>query len=509
MKKLAFARMTGNVAPRASGGSAIRHSRVARVLPFALSLALAILSAPSPAAEQDPRSEPRFDLYPGAFVINTKIVEYNTLVLHSKLEQQTPETVSVTGDTRQISYRVNNVSPEKVFRNYEEAVQNAGFDIRYRCTADNCGTYTALKAAAQAFREVPPLDKQPHYLIADKQEAGVPVTFALLVATNNIGEDAYVVTTYMERTPLDLGMVVAANNYQPMSEARIRPATHPHKGDHPLLPRYPGSIDVALTQTDYGSLDLPEASMEASQTSDPLRGQLHQAIYMVRDVSAEKVYLNYKSALEQAGFNVATLCEPDGCPVLRTQLKDIAARLFPGRSARGRHGYYLKAVKGPIRLGLLVTDSQQKGTAFVRQAIMEVEDLETGLIEITSAEIAQQVRHTGKALIYGIYFDTGKAVIKAESTSALEAIQEFLKTNPDMAFYVVGHTDDTGELEKNIELSRTRATAVVKTLVNSHGIETKRLSPQGVGPFAPAAANQTDSGRTQNRRVELVWRLHR
>lgn len=160
-----------------------------------------------------------------------------------------------------------------------------------------------------------------------------------------------------------------------------------------------------------------------------------------------------------------------------------------------------------MHLGLLVTDAERKGTVYIRQAIMEVEDLETGLIEITSDEIAQQVRHTGKALIYGIYFDTGKAEIKAESKSTLDAIHGFLKSNPDMDFYVVGHTDDTGKLENNLALSRNRAAAAVRALVDNYDVSEKRLSPQGVGAFAPAAANQTDSGRTQNRRVELVWRL--
>lgn len=491
----------------ARGASVTRCARAVRIFSLALSLLLATLPASSHAAKNDPRSRPRFDLYPGASLVNTKIVEYNTLTIHSKLDQAAPETVDITGDSRQVSYRVKNVSPEKVSLNYEQALQSAGFGIVYQCSADQCGKYAVLRKAAQAFREVPPLDKQPHYLIAKKEEAGVPVTFAMLVTTNNIGEDAYVVTTYIEETPFESGLIVAAKNYQPMKEAKKRPAAQPHKDDHPLLPRYPESIDIALTKTDYGSLDLPDASMDPPAKSEPLRGQLHQAIYRTRQVSAEKVYLNYKSALMQAGFTLSALCEPNGCPVRKTQLSEIAAKLYPGQSPRGHHGYYLKGVKGPVQLGLLVTDAERKGTAYVRQAIIEVEDLETGLIEITSDEIAQQVRHTGKALIYGIYFDTGKSVVKAESKSALEAIHGFLKANPGMDFYVVGHTDDTGQLENNLGLSRNRATAVVKELVDSYGITAKRLTPQGVGPFAPAAANQTDGGRTQNRRVELVWRL--
>jgi outer membrane protein OmpA-like peptidoglycan-associated protein len=45
---------------------------------------------------------------------------------------------------------------------------------------------------------------------------------------------------------------------------------------------------------------------------------------------------------------------------------------------------------------------------------------------------------------------------------------------------------------------------VVKTLTQQFGIDPKRLAPQGVGPYAPVAANTTDEGRAKNRRVELV-----
>lgn len=469
---------------------------------------LTALAAPCHASKDDPRTKPRFDYYPGASLIKTKIVEYNTVAIHSDLDQPEPKVHRVTGDTRQVSYRVKNVSPEKVILNYKQTVKDAGFNIVYQCAELSCGPFDVRNAAAKSlFMSLPPHDKHPHYLIASKNESGIPVTFAVMAANNNIADQAFVETIFLEEIPLELGLVKAAENYQPMQKTRNKRVIEPNEKDHPLLPRYPESRDIALTKTDYGSLDLPEASTGATSKKEPLRGQLHQAIYVVDDVSAEKVYLNYKAALEKAGFTLSTLCEPDGCPVRNTSLKEIAARLFPGQSPKGHHGYYLKAVRGPVQLGLLVTDAERKGTAYVRQAIIEVEDLETGLIEITSDEIAQQVRHTGKALIYGIYFDTGKSVIKAESKSALDAINGFLKANPDMDFYVVGHTDDTGQLESNLGLSRGRAAAVAKELIDTYGVAAKRLSPQGVGPFAPAAGNQTDGGRTQNRRVELVWRL--
>jgi outer membrane protein OmpA-like peptidoglycan-associated protein len=63
---------------------------------------------------------------------------------------------------------------------------------------------------------------------------------------------------------------------------------------------------------------------------------------------------------------------------------------------------------------------------------------------------------------------------------------------------VVGHTDNVGTAEFNVTLSSARAAAAAA------GIDPKRLTPHGDGPFAPVAANTTDEGRAKNRRVELV-----
>jgi outer membrane protein OmpA-like peptidoglycan-associated protein len=68
---------------------------------------------------------------------------------------------------------------------------------------------------------------------------------------------------------------------------------------------------------------------------------------------------------------------------------------------------------------------------------------------------------------------------------------------------VVGHTDNVGTAEFNVTLSSARASAVAKALVAA-GIDARRLTPHGDGPFAPVATNTTEEGRARNRRVELV-----
>src|SRR5690606_38405591 len=143
----------------------------------------------------------------------------------------------------------------------------------------------------------------------------------------------------------------------------------------------------------------------------------------------------------------------------------------------------------------------------VQQVIVETEALVNDLIKVDADSLQQQIDATGKALIYGIYFDTGKAVVKPESKETLDAIATLLKRNSALLLYVVGHTDDTGTRESNLTLSQQRSAAAVETLVKDYGIAANRLLAQGVGPYTPAASNDHETGRQKNRPEELVKRL--
>jgi outer membrane protein OmpA-like peptidoglycan-associated protein len=118
--------------------------------------------------------------------------------------------------------------------------------------------------------------------------------------------------------------------------------------------------------------------------------------------------------------------------------------------------------------------------------------------------MAQDIKLAGKVAIYGIYFDFNKAVVKPESEPTLREITKLLKQNPKLNLYVVGHTDNIGSMNTNMDLSQRRAQAVLQVLTTKHGVDQARLEAYGVGPLCPAAPNKTDEGRAKNRRVELV-----
>lgn len=116
-------------------------------------------------------------------------------------------------------------------------------------------------------------------------------------------------------------------------------------------------------------------------------------------------------------------------------------------------------------------------------------------------EVPKEVKKFTGA-IRGINFDVDKDTIKANSTKTLEAAAKVLKDFPDVRIEISGHTDSDGSADHNRDLSRRRAEAVKKWMVD-HGIEAKRIETRGAGPDEPVADNKTARGKAQNRRIEF------
>ena len=112
----------------------------------------------------------------------------------------------------------------------------------------------------------------------------------------------------------------------------------------------------------------------------------------------------------------------------------------------------------------------------------------------------------GRAIFYGINFDSGKSAIKAESEATLAQIAVFLKRASGQ-FYVVGHTDDQGSLSNNMKLSEARAKAIADFLTKKHSVPANKFSAHGAGPLSPVASNLNEDGKALNRRVEIVQKL--
>ena len=101
-----------------------------------------------------------------------------------------------------------------------------------------------------------------------------------------------------------------------------------------------------------------------------------------------------------------------------------------------------------------------------------------------------------------VHFATNQATLTPEGEATLERAASGMKSNPALHLRLEGYTDSTGALPKNATLSQQR-TATVANFLKSQGIDGSRLTGGGFGPNNPAASNATETGKADNRRVEL------
>jgi len=120
----------------------------------------------------------------------------------------------------------------------------------------------------------------------------------------------------------------------------------------------------------------------------------------------------------------------------------------------------------------------------------------------TQGVLVEQTDAGTRVTLQDIRFVPDQAVILPEERGRLGQIAEVLKSIQDVRFLVVGHTADVGTEESQMELSRQRAEVVVTELVR-RGLDPMRFDIEGRGGNDPVAANDNETGRALNRRVEI------
>ena len=106
-------------------------------------------------------------------------------------------------------------------------------------------------------------------------------------------------------------------------------------------------------------------------------------------------------------------------------------------------------------------------------------------------------------VLEGVNFESGKATITPDSYISLMKVVDIMETFKEATFEIVGHTDNVGSKDKNMQLSADRAAAVKNFLVEN-GIDESRMVTSGMGDTKPVASNKTPEGRAQNRRIEFT-----
>jgi len=297
--------------------------------------------------------------------------------------------------------------------------------------------------------------------------------------------------------------------------------------DHPLISRFAGSLLVGYGQQEWAATEFPGTTgmskTERHKFADPLQleGRITRLFYLgpIGKTPLE-IFRNQQQALVAAGFKPRFLCELKPCADTYFAL-DTSAR---GKSMSWAKGALI-GIKGnnfkgarwglPMALGtdearilagtlsrggievqILLYTSEAENEYTDRAAsyieIVEPKAMPTGQVKVDAKAMAQGLQAEGRIALYGILFDTGKAELKPESNPQLEQM-----------VFIVGHTDNTGNIESNIKLSQSRAQSVVAALTQ-RGIAAARLQAHGNANFAPLASNASEDGRAKNRRVEMV-----
>ncbi|MCZ8130753.1 MAG: OmpA family protein [Steroidobacteraceae bacterium] len=327
---------------------------------------------------------------------------------------------------------------------------------------------------------------------------------------------------------LVLGLVLAA----PVSAADLVAGADP-----PGLSRYQDATLVGYGTEPYAELQITRRYDTGPGAREAIAGRVTTAYYRLPAATPLiEAFRNYEAALRSGGFQVTASCRPPECrngplssPHFDEQWSRRQVRFARGmpegtryvndvrrdthvlvaeRRVNGRRQDVTVALfEGPPRYGLEPAGREFDARQFAAVIVVDEAPPALGKVKVYSAqELGAALAAEGRQVLYGLYFDTDSAVLKPESAPQLSEIAQLLKAQSGLSLFVVGHTDSTGSLLANEALSGQRAKSVVNALV-AQGVVAGRLTPRGVGPFAPVASNADEQGRALNRRVELV--VHR
>lgn len=290
-----------------------------------------------------------------------------------------------------------------------------------------------------------------------------------------------------------------------------------------LVSPFSGSELLGTYEARFAPLTLLVEPLDSKKNPNILEveGSLLSNIYeRPSNVSPFEIYKSYQSVLQSADFDILLACQDGKCNSKNSvkatygyPKKEIENRKYIQRMKTstqtwlvGWANHYISAKKRTAdkTYYVMIIISDKKDLYSVD--VLEVEEMEEGNIELNPKLLKDKIASEGKVVLDGIFFETGKDILKDTSKPSLNIISTYLSENSSRKFYVVGHTDDTGNLESNLSLSEKRANAVVEALVKM-GSNNTQLSSHGVGPFAPASNNSSDDGKAKNRRVELVLRI--
>ena len=206
------------------------------------------------------------------------------------------------------------------------------------------------------------------------------------------------------------------------------------------------------------------------------------------------------------GVGVVVACLTAGCTTVNPYTRET-------QTSKAAKGAGIGAAAGAVA-GLL-TKGDKLQNALIGAGVGALAGGGVGYyMDVQEAKLRQKLEGTGVSVTRvgdnitlnmpsSITFATNSADLNAQFYNALDGVSMVLKEYNKTVIEVAGHTDSTGSDQYNQQLSQRRASAVASYL-GSHGVNNQRLITVGAGETHPVASNDSESGRAQNRRVEMT-----
>ncbi len=163
----------------------------------------------------------------------------------------------------------------------------------------------------------------------------------------------------------------------------------------------------------------------------------------------------------------------------------------------------------PLEAPLPTQEETETAKAALQQERQVKEKLEKKAGENKVSSEAVKLHTTAEGLVISLreagFFDSGSAQVRLD---AMPTLIEIAHAMPDGAVRVEGHTDNvpihTGQFPSNWELSSARAASIARILLQYGNVNPSEMAAEGLAEFRPVADNDTEAGRSQNRRVDVV-----
>lgn len=285
--------------------------------------------------------------------------------------------------------------------------------------------------------------------------------------------------------------------------------------DHPLIGHLEGAELWVQSNNNIQEYTVITGPIKDEKLGPNIKilGKTNLTAYRMRgDNSAFGINHTYTEFLQEKGFEILFSCKSGDCggnlskhyyPLNMLETGDNS--VGPAFADAGYFKNYLSAKKEEKGKTTYVCVFVTQGWwSFPVYRIDVVESKPQKMKVLNAENLSKTILKYGSISIYGIQFDSGKSQLKPESGETMKTIAEFMKANPGKKYYIVGHTDNTGDFGANMTLSEARAKSVMAELTSKYGVSSGQLNAYGVSSLSPLGSNLSGEGKAKNRRVEIV-----